>query len=159
MLRTLYHGSNIAFEQPSLKFAHDKRDFGIGFYTTTFREQAVEWALTLKERYSKESAYLYTFVLDDKGLDVFEFSSLSIEWLDMIKENRLYGGIQHGFDVVIGPVANDNTVRTIALYVEGTYDAEEAMRRLRYFKANNQVSLHTEKAMNGLLLLTREQID
>jgi len=34
---TLYHGSNISFETPSLAYARDKRDFGVGFYTTLLR--------------------------------------------------------------------------------------------------------------------------
>lgn len=36
----------------------------------------------------------------------------------MIRNNRLNGSVQHDYDVVIGPVANDNTMRTVALYDE-----------------------------------------
>jgi len=31
----LFHGSNVEFEIPTLEKAHDRRDFGMGFYTTT----------------------------------------------------------------------------------------------------------------------------
>ena len=31
---------------------------------------------------------------------------------DLIKENRSKGGLQHKYDVVIGPVADDNTMET-----------------------------------------------
>jgi hypothetical protein len=53
---TIFHGSNVDFDRVSLDFAKDKRDFGRGFYTTTIREQAEEWArdLFLNGRYDAE---------------------------------------------------------------------------------------------------------
>jgi hypothetical protein len=155
----LYHGSNTLFEAPDLTYARDKRDFGVGFYTTTHKEQATEWATNVSIRYGGKGAYLYTFELDlSDDFKIRKFPEISIEWLELVKGNRMRGGIQHDFDVVIGPVANDNTFRTIALYVEGTFSAEEAMTRLRYSKANDQVSLHTPKVINALNLIGREQI-
>ncbi|MFW2488771.1 DUF3990 domain-containing protein [Clostridium chromiireducens] len=58
------------------------------------------------------------------------------------------GGIQHEYDIVIGPVADDNTMRTVALNVEGIYDEDMAMKQLEFTKSNNQVSLHTVKAIS-----------
>jgi hypothetical protein len=48
---TLYHGSNKLFDEPDLSKSRDKRDFGLGFYTTTLKEQAEDWARTLSTRY------------------------------------------------------------------------------------------------------------
>ena len=147
---TLFHGSNTLFDRPDLAKARDYRDFGLGFYTTTLKSQAEDWAKSTVVRFGGEP-YLYTLELDlTDELRVKEFPEINLEWLDLVKANRMLGGTQHNFDVVIGPVANDNTMRTIAAYVAGLYDAEEAMRRLRYFKTNNQVSLHTDKAMRLL---------
>ena len=152
----LYHGSAVRFEVPSLIFAKNNRDFGKGFYTTTLVQQAKEWANEMVLRYGG-NAHLYTFEFNPiDSLKVLKFSEISTEWLEMVKSNRLSGGTQHNYDVVIGPVANDNTVRTIALYVAGTYDADEAMRRLRYMKPNDQVSLHTAEAMGCLKMLARD---
>ena len=155
---TLYHGSNRLFDRPDLAKGRSGRDFGVGFYTTTLRSQAEDWARNVTERFGGE-ARLYVFEFDlVPGLHVREFDQISIEWLDMVKANRMMGGTQHTFDVVIGPVANDNTVRTISLYVAGLYDADEAMRRLRHFKANDQVSLHTQRALARLTLKDRENV-
>jgi hypothetical protein len=146
-LPLVYHGSNVLFDQPDLAKARAGRDFGQGFYTTTIRSQAEEWATTAAARLGG-LPYVYEFDLSlTAELRVLEFPGMSVEWLEMVKTNRVARGLHHDYDVVMGPVANDNTMRTIALYVAGTYDAEEAMRRLRYFKANNQVSLHTPRAM------------
>lgn len=43
------------------------------------------------------------------------------------KQNRIKGGIQHGFDVVIGPVADDDTMETVQLYIGGVLTADEAV--------------------------------
>ncbi|MCR5124696.1 MAG: DUF3990 domain-containing protein [Treponema sp.] len=80
---------------------------------------------------------------------------MNLEWLDFIKNNRANGGIQHDFDVVIGPVADDKTVQTVQLYLLGTINAEEAMNRLRYNKVNNQFSFHTENALKYIKLIRR----
>ena len=76
----------------------------------------------------------------------------------MIKENRTKGSIQHGYDAIYGPVANDNTMRTIALYVAGIYTSETALEQLRYFKPNDQLSVHTKKALKYLRLIRRIDI-
>lgn len=66
--------------------------------------------------------------------------------------------VQHDFDVVIGPVADDNTMQTVQLYLLGTINAAEAVERLKYNDVNNQVSFHTEKAIEKLVLLNRSVI-
>ena len=78
------------------------------------------------------------------------------EVLEFIKENRSKGGLQHNYDVVIGPVADDNTMETVQLYIANILTASEAVERLRYNKVNNQVSFHTEKALQYLQLVRRE---
>jgi len=40
----LYHGSSIAVDTPNLSLSRKNLDFGSGFYTTLFREQAINFA-------------------------------------------------------------------------------------------------------------------
>ena len=61
----------------------------------------------------------------------------------------------HNYDVVIGPVADDNTMETVQLYISGILTADEAVERLRYNHVNNQVSFHTEKALKCLSFVRR----
>lgn len=63
--------------------------------------------------------------------------------------------MQHDYDIVIGPVADDNTMETIQLYIANILTASEAVERLRYNKVNNQVSFHTKKALQYLRLVRR----
>lgn len=153
----LFHGTNADFDNASLEFAKERRDFGRGFYTTTIREQAESWAEAICDRRKTKKAFLYEFEFSEEGLKVHSFAGINKEWFDFIIENRIKGGIQHTFDVVIGPVANDKTMDTIATFLAGIIDTEEALKRLRYMKANDQVSLHTEKALSHLKLTRRTE--
>jgi len=152
----LYHGSNKYFNSIDLSTAKDKRDFGRGFYTTTIRKQAEDWAKVLFDRYRGDGIYIYEMELllsDDLSIKTFE--GLSEEWLLMVQKNRTMGGVQHNFDIVQGPVANDVTARAIALYIAGIINANEAIERLKYNQINNQVSLHTPAALSHIKILRK----
>lgn len=99
--------------------------------------------------------YEYLFVEND-NLNIKYFDSLNRDWLEFIKENRVQGGIQHQYDVVIGPVADDDTMQTVQLYMSNILTADEAVERLRYNKVNNQISFHTKKALKYLQFIRRD---
>jgi hypothetical protein len=152
----LFHGSNQDFDRVDLSKSRDRRDFGRGFYMTTMREQAENWGKNMFARYGGSGVFVYEFELSlSDNLKVKHFEGLTEEWLEMVKGNRINGGIQHDYDIVQGPVANDNTMRTIALYVAGVYTAEMALQQLRFFKANDQVSIHTPEALSCLSLIRK----
>lgn len=155
----LYHGTNIAFDQIDLSKSHNRRDFGRGFYCTILESQATEWAhrLYMRKLFGGEYVYQYLFH-QTEDLKIKHFHALDAQWLEFIKNNRLNGGIQHSYDVVIGPVADDNTMETVQLYMSGILKTEEAVDRLRYSKVNNQVSFHTPKALKYLTFETRKEV-
>jgi hypothetical protein len=154
---TVFHGSNADFDKVSLAFAKDKRDFGRGFYTTTIREQAAEWAESICRRYKTKTAYLYEYEFSAIGLKTKNFDAMTKDWLDFIIENRIKGGTRHNYDIVMGPVANDRTVNTLSLYLDGELTLEETLNRLAYMQANNQLSFHTGKALDNLVFIRREK--
>ena len=147
----LYHGSNIAFDEIDLSKSLNRRDFGRGFYCTVLESQAKDWAHRLYIRSFLGGEYIYQYIFHQADdLKIKRFTALNSEWLDFIKKNRVKGGIQHTYDVVIGPVADDSTMETIQLYISGILRPNEAVDRLRYHKVNNQVSFHTPKALKHL---------
>jgi len=153
---TLCHGSNHNFDAIDLSKSKDKRDFGRGFYTTTLREQAEDWAEALFDRYKGDGIFVYELELElSKDLSIKKFDGLSEEWLIMVQKNRTLGGIQHDFDIVQGPVANDKTARTIALYIAEIINANEAIDRLQFSKNNNQISFHTPAALPHLRIIRK----
>ena len=54
----LYHGSNVIVEQPKLIRQNRYLDFGFGFYTTTNRDQAVNFAQKVTDRRKTGAATL-----------------------------------------------------------------------------------------------------
>lgn len=153
----LYHGSTKSFDEIDLSKSHNRRDFGMGFYTTVIENQAKEWSyrLSLREKVKKYFVYQYSFE-EVESLQIKRFDGLTEEWLEFVKDNRLNGGLQHNYDIVIGPAADDNTMETIQLYISGILNAKEAVDRLRYNQVNNQVFFYTQKSINQLTLLRRE---
>ncbi len=152
----LYHGSNEKFDEIDLMKSKDKRDFGKGFYLTTVKEQARRWAENMFLRYGGAGQYVYEYQLDlSNDLKMLTYDGMCVEWLHMVRDNRIYGNTQHHYDIVRGPVADDNTMRTIALYMSGTYDDEMALKKLAFFNANDQVSIHTKKGVSHVHFVRR----
>ena len=156
----LYHGSDCAFDEIDLKRSQPKRDFGVGFYTTTIATQAENWARSKKNRNLAEHAVVQVYeaeLCDELRIKAYE--GMTEEWLETIRRNRLQDGVQHSYDVMIGPAANDNTMMTVSRYLQGIYTVDEAIERLRYSKANDQISFHTERAVRCLRLVRRYYAD
>ena len=156
----VYHGTSFFFDAIDLTKSKNKRDFGQGFYTTTIQAQAEAWAKNIALRNKSAVAYVYVYEFTfSEELECKRFEGLTAEWLEFIKANRALGGIQHEYDVVIGPVADDNTMLTVNRYMNGTYTAEEALQRLAYYKVNDQICLNTKKALDYIKLVRRYEVD
>ena len=88
----LYHGSNVTVDKPRLIKQNRFLDFGFGFYTTTNREQAVNFALKMANRRKFGSASLNIYELDEKiafaSCDLLKFESPNEAWLDFVAANR-----------------------------------------------------------------------
>lgn len=56
------------------------------------------------------------------------------------------------WDVIIGPVANDNTMPVINLYLKGSYDEDYALKKLLLQKLKDQYVFKTNKAISLLKL-------
>lgn len=122
--------------------------------------QAKEWEYRLSLRDKSKTYFVYHYIFEENNhLAIKRFDGLNREWLEFIKKNRSKGGLQHNYDVVIGPVVDDNTMETVQLYIAGILTADEAVERLRYNNVNNQISLHTERALKSLNFVRRESYE
>lgn len=153
----VYHGTCSDFDKVDLSKSYNRRDFGKGFYTTVLQSQSKEWAYRLSLREKRKKYYVYEYLFTESELlKVKRFDSLSKEWLEFVKENRSKGGLYHNYDVVIGPVADDKTMETVQLYIANILTVEEAVARLKYSRANNQISFHTETSLEYLRFIGRK---
>ena len=80
-------------------------------------------------------------------LRVLRFEVPDVDWLRFVVANRTGRPLGSDWDVVAGPVANDQTATTIELFLNGSYDEEEALRRLLPQKLKDQYAFKTEEAL------------
>lgn len=149
----LYHGSNLAVERPRLLARTRALDFGAGFYLTTDPDQAARWARTTVLRRGSGVATVSVFEVDEAPLSrlkVLRFPKPDADWLRFVSRNRNERIDDSGFDVVAGPVANDNTMPVLNLYFAGAYTEEEALRRLLPQRLRDQYAMKTEAALSVL---------
>ncbi len=150
----LYHGSNVAVQNPLILESDRKLDFGTGFYLTSSLEQAKRWAKLTQARRENGIATVSVFEADEKilnRLNVLHFQKADKSWLEFVTQNRKNVAQQNdSYDVVIGPVANDRTMPVISLYFSGIYDADETVKRLLPQKLNDQYTFKTKKSLIAL---------
>lgn len=150
----LYHGSNVAVEHPELIRQNRYLDFGFGFYTTTNRDQAVNFAQKVTARRKNGAATLNIYSVDEtvafQACSLLRFDGPDEAWLDFVAANRQgnYRGKQ--YDLIYGAVANDDVYRTITLYMTGILDKEQTLTALKIRKLFNQLVFTTESSLRYL---------
>jgi len=150
----LYHGSNIVVSKPRLIHQNRYLDFGFGFYTTTNRTQAAAFAEKVYRRRREGQRVVNIYEIDEQiafaecSLLRFEFPDEA--WLDFVSKNRagLYNGEQ--YDLIYGPVANDDVYTTFTLYSAGALTKEQTLEALKIKRLYNQMVFTSEKALSYL---------
>lgn len=131
----LYHGSINSVRMPNVVRGRVNTVFGKGFYTTTSYEQAVRWSRIKRDRIGARRAVVSVYEFDERLLHsplfkVLSFNGATKEWLDFEVQNRRTR-IQHPYDIVIGPVADDNLYATILMYETHSLSPNAAIYQLR----------------------------
>lgn len=160
----LYHGSTFIVKEPNLEILNFRTDFGKGFYTTIDFDQAKRWTQIKKERAEekipnkkfKRYINIYEYK-ENSNLKILNFEEATEEWLDFVFENRKSNKLLHDYDIVKGPVADDNLFATLRLYENKYVSKEETIRNLMTYKLVNQISFHTDKALATLKFLNAEE--
>jgi len=158
----VYHGSNQIVERPKLVKQNRWLDFGFGFYTTTNRDQAVSFAHKVTHKREHGQASVSTYEVDEKmarqNCTVLEFVRPDENWLDFVSLHRqgLYQGEQ--FDLIYGPVANDDVYTTLTLYLSGVLTKQQTLEALKIRQLYNQLVFASEKAITYLQFIRGEVV-
>ncbi|MCL1947984.1 MAG: DUF3990 domain-containing protein [Chitinivibrionia bacterium] len=149
----LYHGSNQTVENPKFLTATHPMDFGGGFYTTINYRQAEAFAYRIaKLRGHTPVVNIYEF--DETNISnykILKFDEPNAKWLNFVISNRKMEYKDENYELVIGPVANDDVYETITALENGIYDEQEALKRLKIKKLFNQYVFKTQEIMNELI--------
>ena len=149
---TLYHASNVEVKMPMLVESNRMLDFGPGFYTTTNREQVVRFAKSVVARRGG-TPMINTYEFDEAAFSeclVRRFDSPSEDWLDFVAANRSgqYFGVR--YDLIMGPVANDDVYTTIGLYMRGFISKEATISGLMVKRLYDQLVFATPRTFRYL---------
>ena len=155
----LYHGSLVIVEKPQIMHADRPLDFGTGFYTTTSLLQARRWVKLRMEQQSTSDGYIniYNYIAN-KELHTHRFKSANEAWVDFVHANRTIPHYNHEYDIVEGPVANDNVYLSFNLYESGIITKSELIRRLRTYKLVDQLLFHTERSLQTLTFIDKKKV-
>ena len=151
----LYHGSNVVVSKPQLIPQNRSLDFGMGFYTTENKEQAISFADKVYRRRKDGEPIVSIYEFDEKtaftACRLLRFDSADEAWLDFVyaHRNRTYKG--EGYELIYGPVANDDIYLTFQLYASGDLSKKETISRLKIKKLYNQLVFSSERAISYLV--------
>ena len=166
----LYHGSNVDIQNISLSACRPYKDFGRGFYLTDIPEQAERMAERVARIYGGEPV-LNIYEIDDSFLDssslrIKNFGEKTTEdWARFVMNNRNRGfenysdplcNFDSKYDIVIGPVADDNMAMLFRQYEEEVIDFDTLLKGMIYKKTSSQYSFHTPAAISLLRKISYE---
>ena len=156
---TLYHGILEIVENPQILQANRPLDFGTGFYTTTSLQQARRWVKLRMEQSQASVGFINIYEYTPKrDLRTRLFRSANEAWVDFVHANRTVQDYNHDYDIVTGPVANDNVYLSFNLYESGFISKRELIRRLKTYKLVDQLLFHTERSLDTLKYVGNKEV-
>ena len=153
---TFYHGSTEIIKNPDVLHSYRPLDFGKGFYVTTNKNQAENWAKRKSVILGKEKAIVNFYEMDENfcELKCKNFGEDLSEWIDFVCHCRDGGTDYEKYDVIIGKVANDKVFRVVDMYHDGLWDKERAIKEIRAYPNYDQIAFITQKAVEQALKFT-----
>jgi len=150
----LYHGTNTDIQSIDIGHSRVGKDFGVGFYLTPDYETAVRQAKRRAD-ISGGVPIVLIYEYDEFGaasLKTTSFDSYSVQWAEFVKANRDNRSRTqlHEFDIVIGPIANDDIGMQMRRFKVGEIDLEEFLNRIQYKKVTIQYFFSTVAAIRLL---------
>ncbi len=140
----LYHGSNVVVDTPKILVNGFYKDFGYGFYCTVMEKQAQRWALTKKKEHVV-NVYVYN---KNNDLKIKKLDEMTDEWLEFVVNCRR--GIEHNYDIVEGPMADDTIWDYVEDYVRGEISKAAFWELVKFKYPTHQIVFCTEKSLNSL---------
>lgn len=140
----LFHGSNVVVQNPKVLINGYYKDFGYGFYCTNMEKQAKRWALT-KRGASVVNKYSY---MENETLKRISFDKMTEEWLQFVVNCRR--GKEHDYDIVEGPMADDQIWDYVEDYVSGKISKVAFWELVKFKYPTHQIVFCTEDALKTL---------
>jgi hypothetical protein len=158
----VFHGSYMAVNEIDLTKGRSNLDFGKGFYVTNIRSQAEYWA-ERTGRFYKTSGIVSEFefyerAFTDEMYKVLRFAEYNEEWLDFVVLNRdpVTEEQRHDYDIVEGPVANDDVNDRIDDYLAGVVQKVDFLKELAHHRPTHQICLCTARSLQMIKAIDKK---
>jgi hypothetical protein len=157
----VYHGSDVKIKTIDLSKCRIGTDFGHGFYVTKFLKQAEYIAARVASWHDTTSViteFIFNeYAFEDKDFKTLRFDDYTEEWLDFIVKNRasIASKPMHDYDIVEGPVANDDIAARIYDYLNGDVTKEGFLTELKFKKPMHQICFCTTASLQMLSSVTK----
>lgn len=143
----IYHASDVVVDRPDTIHSRRYLDFGQGFYATAIQGQAERYAKKFILRNRKGILNIYEYN-PTEDLRIKQFEAYDGEWLDFVAACRMGEDVYKQYDVISGGIADDRVFNTLDLYFSHQMTKEEALKRLRFEKPNQQLCFTNQLAIN-----------
>lgn len=163
---TIYHGSEKIVEKPILGRGRKNNDFGLGFYCTTSKELAKEWAVSnlydgISNCYTLDTEYLNILNLNSSDYSI-------LNWIAVLVEHRVFSiknpvarrakrylldnfSINvNAFDLIIGYRADDSYFDYAESFLNNAISVEQLARAMKLGKLGEQIVIKSKFAFSKL---------
>ena len=148
----IFHGSKEIIKKPEVRKSKYNKDFYFGFYCTLYKEQALRWAVRMDGKGIINEYEYHT----NSNLKILKFDEMTEEWLDFIAACR--NGAKHNYDIVEGPMADDQIYNYIQNFIDGTISREAFWNLAKFKKPTHQISFHTAEALKTLTFIKGNEV-
>ena len=170
----IYHGSNKIVKKPLYGFGKKENDYGQGFYTTSVKEKAEDWAL-LKN--GEHWCNVYSLPNDFDGLKVFNLDECGLAaWVSEVLFNRgpgnnfndnefyaefcdKYRVNMKDYDIIIGYRADDSYFAIIEHFLLGTITIFDVVKFFEKGELGKQIFLQSRKAIDAVRYVDAYRVD
>ena len=124
---------------------------------TPLRDQAVKWCGKFKRR--GKQGIVTTFEFEEnaqENLKILKFDSYSEEWLDFVARCRQ--GIEHNYDIVEGPMADDQIWNYVEDFTAGKISRTAFWELVKFNYPTHQIVFCTERALQTLTFKGSEKL-
>lgn len=134
----LFHGSNLEIDLIDFNKSRPGKDFGIGFYLSPEIVQAQEMAEKKSLLFGGQPT-ITRFEFDEEAAETdalayLRYEKYSIEWgmfVKMNRDNKTHNQL-HSYDIVYGPIANDNIGLQMRRIDAGMIDWNQFVKELEF---------------------------
>jgi transcriptional regulator with XRE-family HTH domain len=160
----LYHGSKQGIKNKIAPISRNRCDFGKGFYLGTNPLQPLTLIC------NEDNPIFYTFSLDLNNLRTLKVNT-DLDWamiiafyrgyLDGNKESDLYRRLESmtdGYDVIIGPIADDRMYRVLNSFFEGEITDQALLHSLSALDLGVQYVCKSQNACEHLKILEERKL-